>query len=224
MDILTLCVNSPLHAVLKHRRLFCKVRYQEICPSFQGGPPALLPPPPVCNRCQSQTKTWLSLQLKYIKAIIENLQCSVKRSLTTFFPSVLNVPFAWGLLVSQSNAHTHTHSILSQFPPVQCPFLAVFSFVSAVLLLLESELAFPPCRSRLCFSQTDTNAHIRADTQTVLFPIYGVSSLAQNWVSSKHTGALHQIQNTQYSDDSAIRDKYSVYVCKEGWAHCEAQQ
>lgn len=89
------------------------------------------------------------------------------------------------LLVSQSN----TLSILSQLPPVQCSLLAASFFFSAVICLWAGVISVSvrPLQTHTC--------------QRCFQFTY--------WVSSKGTGALYQIQ---YSGDSAIRRKYSIYL------------
>ncbi len=134
--------------------------------------------PPVCNRSRSQTNTWFFLQLKYIKAITDNLQCSVKHLVSTFFPRVLNVPFAWGLLVSQSNTHTHTHThtqshTVHPFPisPSTMFLPCVFFFLCCALLLSQS-CFFPPPAGAISVSFRLIQTHTFTHTN-ILFPIYG---------------------------------------------------
>ena len=98
--------------------------------------------------------------------LFENLQCFARRSMSSLFPPVLDVPFARGpscLPIKLKHTHTITHSPSSpNFPPLcyNVPSSLCFFFFLSVGLCLPFFLSFFFFFPHLCFlPQTDTQTY-----------------------------------------------------------------
>ncbi len=106
------------------------------------------------------------------------------------------------------HTQSRTHPSLLQYivPSLLCFLFSLSGFAFELRLFFFSFF----CRSHLCFSKTGT--------QTFCFQF--TTEMAGGKLCVEQTqSAPHQTQNTQSNDDSAIGDKCSVDVSKDGRAH-----